>query len=65
MQTAANVVDIPGRGKGLKAARNVRSGEVILAESPILLIPSDNKGFCSACLRTLPGSEGEYSELTA
>jgi hypothetical protein len=36
---ALRVADLQGRGRGLVAARNVREGEVLLSESPILLYP--------------------------
>lgn len=56
--SAAVVVDIPGRGKGLKAARDVTSGEIILSDLPILLAANDDGEFCSACLRTITARGG-------
>ncbi|KAL6659032.1 hypothetical protein ACP70R_003072 [Stipagrostis hirtigluma subsp. patula] len=50
------VADLPGRGRGLVAARNVREGEVLLSESPILLYPTalaSLPSYCSACFRSL------------
>ncbi|KAK3121389.1 hypothetical protein QOZ80_8BG0652160 [Eleusine coracana subsp. coracana] len=50
------VSDLPGRGRGLIAARNVREGEVLLSESPILLYPAtlaSLTSYCSACFRSL------------
>jgi SET and MYND domain-containing protein len=55
-EDTAVATDVPGKGRGLKAARNIRSGEVILSELPILLVASDLEGSCSACLRTLPAA---------
>ncbi|NP_001299818.2 Histone-lysine N-methyltransferase ASHR2 [Zea mays] len=51
------VADLPGRGRGLVAARNVREGEVLLSEPPVLLYPStlsSLRSYCSACFRSLP-----------
>ncbi|KAL6843152.1 hypothetical protein ACP4OV_026865 [Aristida adscensionis] len=53
------VADLPGRGRGLVAARNVREGEVLLSESPILLYPAtlaSLSSYCSACFRSLSPS---------
>ncbi len=55
----AVVVDIPGRGKGLKAGRNVAAGEVILSDLPIIIAQNDVGEFCTACLRTQAGRSGE------
>lgn len=55
----AVVIDIPGRGQGLKAARNVTAGEVILSDLPILIAQNDVGEFCTACLRALAGRNGE------
>jgi SET and MYND domain-containing protein len=53
------VADLPGRGRGLVAARNVREGEVLLSEPPVLLYPSTLSSlasYCSACFRSLPAA---------
>uniref|UniRef100_A0A0A9F117 SET domain-containing protein n=1 Tax=Arundo donax TaxID=35708 RepID=A0A0A9F117_ARUDO len=53
------VADLPGRGRGLVSARNVREGEVLLSESPILLYPAtlaSLPSYCSACFRSLPAA---------
>lgn len=53
---ALRVSDLPGRGRGLIASRNVREGEVLLSESPILLYPAtlaSLASYCSACFRSL------------
>ncbi|KAF8517412.1 hypothetical protein BU17DRAFT_76441 [Hysterangium stoloniferum] len=38
------VVDIPGRGKGMVALRDINSGERILAEKPLFVVPSTVTG---------------------
>ncbi|CAO2189353.1 unnamed protein product [Urochloa humidicola] len=56
---ALRVADLPGRGRGLVAARNVREGEVLLSEPPILLYPStlaSLRSYCAACFRSLPAA---------
>uniref|UniRef100_A0A0E0LSB0 SET domain-containing protein n=1 Tax=Oryza punctata TaxID=4537 RepID=A0A0E0LSB0_ORYPU len=53
---ALRAADLPGRGSGLLAARNIREGEVILTEQPLLLYPASLASlpsFCSACFRSL------------
>ncbi|KAF0899499.1 hypothetical protein E2562_019982 [Oryza meyeriana var. granulata] len=53
---ALRAADLPGRGRGLLAARNIREGEVILTEQPLLLYPASLAAlpsFCSACFRSL------------
>lgn len=34
-----NIVDIPGRGKGMRATRNIVRGETIIRETPVFLAP--------------------------
>nr|CAB3504885.1 unnamed protein product [Digitaria exilis] len=56
---ALRVADLPGRGRGLVAARNVGEGEVLLSESPALLYPStlaSLRSYCAACFRSLPST---------
>lgn len=56
---ALRVADLPGRGRALLAARNVREGEVLLSEPPLLLYPASLASlpsFCSACFRSLSAS---------
>ncbi|TKW08406.1 hypothetical protein SEVIR_6G026300v4 [Setaria viridis] len=56
---ALRVADLPGRGRGLVAARNVREGEVLLSEPALLLYPStlaSLRSYCAACFRSLPAS---------
>lgn len=47
------VKEVPGKGRGVFAARLIKSGEVVLAEQPLLLFPqhSTAAAFCSHCLR--------------
>ncbi|KAH6912901.1 hypothetical protein BKA70DRAFT_1265407 [Coprinopsis sp. MPI-PUGE-AT-0042] len=35
-----HVVDLPGKGKGAIAARDIQQGELLLREKPLLLVPS-------------------------
>ncbi|KAG2582314.1 hypothetical protein PVAP13_6KG100335 [Panicum virgatum] len=54
---ALRVADLPGRGRGLVAARGVREGEVLLSEPALLLYPSalaSLRAYCAACFRALP-----------
>ncbi|EJC97968.1 uncharacterized protein FOMMEDRAFT_149425 [Fomitiporia mediterranea MF3/22] len=37
---AFNVVDLPGRGKGLIASRDIEQGELLIKEKPLILVPS-------------------------
>jgi hypothetical protein len=48
-------VQLPGRGKGLVAVRDIRAGETVLSEAPFLLFvqPSFTGSVCAQCLRTL------------
>ncbi|KAJ1267726.1 hypothetical protein BS78_07G079700 [Paspalum vaginatum] len=53
------VADIPGRGRGLLVARNVREGEVLLSEPAALLYPAtlaSLSSYCAACFRSLPAA---------
>lgn len=56
---ALRVADLPGRGRGLVATRNVREGEVLLSEPALLLYPStlaSLRSYCAACFRSLPAA---------
>ena len=48
---------MPGRGRGLFATRLIASGEVALAELPLLLYPQSSAqgAACAHCLRMLGG----------
>jgi hypothetical protein len=39
------IQDLPGRGKGLVATKDIQQGELILREAPLLLLPPESK-FC-------------------
>jgi len=47
------VREVPGKGRGVFAARPIRGGEVVLHELPLLLYPQQSTAaaFCSHCLR--------------
>eukprot|EP00976_Prorocentrum_cordatum_P047760 964616-Prorocentrum_minimum.AAC.3 len=49
-------VDIPGKGRGLVAARDIRAGETVLVENPVLVYVVDEakRLICANCLRVLP-----------
>ncbi|KAG2577362.1 histone-lysine N-methyltransferase ASHR2-like [Panicum virgatum] len=54
---ALRMADLPGRGRGLVAARSVREGEMLLSEPALLLYPSalaSLRAYCAACFRALP-----------
>jgi hypothetical protein len=40
-----HVVDIPGKGKGVIATRDITRGELLYRESPLFIVP--NKSACS------------------
>lgn len=44
---------MPGKGRGVFAARLIKGGEVVLREQPTLLYPQQSTAaaFCSYCLR--------------
>lgn len=46
---------LPGRGQGLVAARDLAAGEEVLADSPLLLTPAPDAraAACATCLRIL------------
>jgi hypothetical protein len=47
------VQDLPGRGRGLVAARDLQPGEVVLSDAPLLLTPAQEArtAVCATCLR--------------
>ena len=56
MSHAVSVWESLGRGRALRAARDIAAGEVVLSDLPLLLTPSHDAvaDVCSACLRLLP-----------
>lgn len=50
---ALEAKDVPGKGRGAFAARQISGGETVLSEQPLLLWPqhSTAAAFCSHCLR--------------
>jgi hypothetical protein len=50
---AFKVQDLPGRGRGLVAARDLQPGEVVLSDAPLLLTPAQEArtAVCATCLR--------------
>eukprot|EP01062_Namystynia_karyoxenos_P013768 TRINITY_DN1494_c0_g1_i1.p1 TRINITY_DN1494_c0_g1~~TRINITY_DN1494_c0_g1_i1.p1 ORF type:complete len:492 (+),score=134.56 TRINITY_DN1494_c0_g1_i1:76-1551(+) len=54
------VADIPGKGRGLVATRDVAAGEVVVAEPP-LVVYADEKQFAAVCARCL-GAVGGAKE---
>jgi SET and MYND domain-containing protein len=53
-------VDIPGRGRGLIAARDIRAGETVLVDNPILVYVTEEakRLVCANCLRILSNDGG-------
>ena len=47
------VQEVPGKGRGVFATRDIAAGEVVLREQPLVLYPQNATGaaFCSHCLR--------------
>ncbi|KAG0498759.1 hypothetical protein HPP92_003450 [Vanilla planifolia] len=57
-ETLVMPVNIPNRGRALVAIRDIRAGEILLSDSPLLLYPaafssSPASSFCSLCFRSL------------
>jgi hypothetical protein len=55
---AYKVQDLPGRGRGLVAARALQPGEEVLPDAPLLLTPSleARTAVCATCMRILGAS---------
>lgn len=55
MAAAYEVRQLPGRGHGLVAARDLQPGEEVLADAPLLLTPAPEAraAICTTCLRIL------------
>lgn len=56
---AYEVKEIKGRGRGLVARRNIKAGETIIAEEPLLLTVAQEAkdAACAHCLRLLTAGE--------
>lgn len=54
--------EIPGRGRGLVAARRISGGEVLVREAPLLIYmdaeAARSKAFCEHCVRSLAAGGG-------
>lgn len=52
---AFEVRDLPGRGRGLVAARDLQPGEEVLIDAPLVLTPAPEarSAVCATCLRIL------------
>ncbi len=66
MAAAFCLGEVPGRGRALRAARDIAAGEVVLTDWPILLTCSQDAvdSVCSCCLRLLQGP-GERAASSA
>jgi len=66
MAAAFCLSEVPGRGRALRAARDIAAGEVVLTDWPILLTCSQDAvdSVCSCCLRQLQGP-GERAASSA
>lgn len=54
-------VELPGRGVGLVAVRDIAPGEVVIQEEPLILYPNEllRQSVCGCCLRMLvPAAAG-------
>ncbi|KAI7843000.1 hypothetical protein COHA_003333 [Chlorella ohadii] len=62
---ALEAKDVPGKGRGVVAARAIGSGETVLADHPLLLWPqhSTAAAFCSHCLRAFNSLEDNAEEV--
>lgn len=56
MSSAVCITDVPGRGRALRAGRDISAGEVVFTDLPILLSCSQDAvaSVCSGCLCILP-----------
>jgi hypothetical protein len=66
MAAAFCLGEVPGRGRALRAARDIAAGEVVLTDWPVLLTCSQDAvdSVCSCCLRLLQGP-GERAASSA
>lgn len=62
MEAALRVVEVPGRGLGTVATRDLRAGEVVLIDPPLLVYSVDwaTTDFCSYCLKALGRSSESF-----
>jgi len=53
MLELAHCVEIPGRGRGLVASRDIKAGETIVREPPLIacMVEEGKKAYCAACFR--------------
>lgn len=51
------VQSVAGRGRGVVATSDIRSGETVLTDLPTFVVCNDTDHYCSNCLRdmSLPG----------
>lgn len=59
----ADVIEIPGKGRGLVASRDILAGEMILEEAATFLIVEEDhlSTACSMCLNTVePGKQRTF-----
>jgi len=47
---AFEVVDLPGKGKGIVALRDIRQGELLIQEEPLFLVPAQIQGSPTATI---------------
>ncbi len=47
------VQTVAGRGRGVVATRDIRSGETVLTDLPTFVVSHDTDHYCCACLRDL------------
>lgn len=52
-------IELPGRGIGLVAARDIAPGELIISEEPLILYPNEllRTSVCGCCLRMLSSGQ--------
>lgn len=56
-------VELPGRGVGLVAVRDIAPGEIVMQEEPLILYPNEplRQSVCGCCLRMLVAAGGPSS----
>lgn len=51
---AYEIVTVEGKGRGIIASRDINKGEIVLRESPILVMPPGDEGMAAPLLLALP-----------
>lgn len=60
-------MELPGRGMGLVAVRDIAPGEIVMQEEPLILYPNELNlsTVCGSCLRMLEGTGSAQPQQAA